>query len=608
MKEFKRLRVFIKPHFKWFSLAFIAMFFYSTLRGFSLALISPLLKVLFGNQGNFQTTGGWPVANIKILLKRYILDLPPLEAVKVIAILIVGVYLLTAIFYYFQRILTAKVQEGITKDVRDTLFSSILRLPLSFFHRMHSGELVSRVINDIGLLRGAVTDGLTVMFREGLTALAYIVVIFLASWRLSLLALVVVPCAALLLSRIGIHLRKRSIRAQEKVASIGKEISESVAGIKVIQGFGTESQAIGRFKKTTRDYYKARLRFEKMGAMGPAMTELLSALVAALILLYGAHLIFISHTLTPERFFVFLAGALSLLQPIKRIATANPTIQQGAAAAKRIFDILGISSLPLKSKGIVFKGLDSEIQFEDMSYEYTIGIHALKNVDFVIRKGEKVALVGPSGAGKTTVADLLARYFDPTSGRILIDGIDLRDYEINSYRAKLSVVPQDPFLFQTTIFENIRYAKPDATEEEVIEASKASAAHKFIVNLKEGYNTILGERGTKISGGERQRIALARALLRNPDILILDEATSSLDSESEEIVKKALERVIRGRTTLLIAHRLSTVLSSDKIVVLDKGKVIDIGRHEELIKRCPLYQRLYLYQFNLVHSSEGVDS
>lgn len=597
MNVYLRLLKFLKPHIHKFIAAFVFLVMFSFVNGLTLGLISPLLKVLFRMERGIEEGGTGFIAQLKAFIAQHILSYPPLDATLRIAGLIVILFFLKALFLYLAKIFSTMVQEGVTRDIRNSLFGTVMDLPLSFFHRSNTGEIISRFINDVGLVRGALTDGLYVLIRESLNGVAFLVVAFLASWKLTLFSLIIVPVSGILIGSLARKLRKRSRKAQERMGLIGRHLNETIGGIKVVKGFTAEAREKKKFSKKTKDYYRAYLRFEMLGSLGPSLTEFLSAVIAAVILIYGGKLIFVEHTLSPDRFFVFLAASLSLLQPLKRITQANIYFQHGIAAGKRIFDIIDEGKRNVRRIGKVFPGLKNSIELKEVYFSYSPGRYVLKDISFEIKKEEKVALVGPSGAGKSTIADLLAYFYTPSSGKIMIDGVPLTEYEPVSYRERISIVPQEPFLFMGTIRENIAYSKPDATDEEIIEAAKLALAHDFIIKLPNGYDTEIGEKGVTLSGGERQRIALARAILRNPDFIILDEATSSLDSQSEELIKQAMRRVLKGRAALIIAHRLSTVLDADKIVVLDGGRIVDIGTHEELLNRCPLYKKLYTLQF-----------
>ena len=599
MKSFIKMLGFLKSQWTKFVASLIFMMGFSVLNGISLGMLVPILHVLFkANSGDYSSISGLN-PTLKKILVRYIFQYPPIQAVERLAVFIVVIYFLKGIFMYLGRIFTAMVNEGIAKDLRNRLFSKMMELPLSFFHSMSSGDISARFINEVQLVKTTFTNGFYVILKEGFNMIAFLIVAIWASWQLTLITLILVPVASAIVVLLGKKIRKRANKANIMMGRIGKQLSEALGGIKVVKGFGTEEREIDKFKKRSWDFYKAYVRFESVNALGSPLTEFVTSIIAGLILFVSAYLIFKYHTLSPEKFFVFLAASLSLMSPLKRVTQANLILQQGIASMWRLFEILEAEpEHGIKHRGrLTFERLKQGIAYEDVYFTYDGETWALRGVSFEIKRGEKVAIVGPSGAGKSTIADLLLRFYEPTRGRIIVDGHDLKEYDLKSYRRKISVVPQETFLFDGTIFENIAYAKPDATREEVIKAAKRARVHEFVMRLPEKYDTLIGERGVRISGGERQRIAIARAILRNPEILVLDEATSSLDSYSEEMIRHALEELLVGRTSLIIAHRLSTILNADKIIVLNKGKILDIGKHRELYERCKLYRDLANLQF-----------
>ncbi len=599
MKSFIRMLGFLKSQWLNFVLSLIFMMGFSALNGISLGMLVPILHVLFrANSGDYSSISGLS-PTIKNLLIKHILSYPPIQAVERLAIFIIGVYFLKGLFMYLGRVFTAMVNEGIARDLRNRLFSKMMELPLGFFHSISTGDISSRFINEVTLVKTTFTNGFYVILKEGFNIIAFLVVALWASWRLTIITLVLVPVASGIVVLLGKKIRKRANRANIMMGKIGKQLSEALGGIKVVKGFATEDREIEKFRKRSSDFYRAYVRFESVNALGSPLTEFVTSIIAGLILFISARLIFQYHTLSPEKFFVFLAASLSMMSPLKRVTQANLILQQGIASMWRLFEILDAEPEPglVKRGKIQFNKLKDSIVYDGVYFSYDGKKWALQDISFDIRRGEKVALVGPSGAGKSTIADLLMRFYEPTKGRILVDGMDIRMYEIKSYRRKIAVVPQETFLFDGTIFENIAYARPDATMEEVIEAAEKAQVHEFVMKLPDKYETLIGERGIRISGGERQRIAIARAILRDPEILILDEATSSLDSYSEEMIKKALDELLVNRTSLIIAHRLSTILNADKIIVINRGKIMDMGTHEELYKRCKLYRDLANLQF-----------
>ena len=571
----------------------VAIFGYSLLNGVSLAFLSPLLKVLFSGGQALAVPGAH--SSLLDRLSRWIAGIPPMEAVQRLAVAIVVLFFFKSLFAYLQRFLTVMLQERIARDLRNELYEKVLQFPVSRVEQASTGEWVARFLSDVNQVKNTITNGLFEMVKEGSNALMYLIIALLASWRLTLFAFLVVPVFSYLIVLIGRRIRKRSKRVQDRMAELGKHLAETLEAIRTVKGFGMESLEARRFRSRTRAFYRALKRREFLRALGSPLTEFLSSLAAALILLYGARLIFVDHALTPDRFFVFLAGALSLMAPFKRISNANAILQHGLGAGVRLLEIL--RSQERETSGTrEFPGLRREIVFDRVSFAYRPDRPVLSEVSFTLKKGQKIALVGPSGAGKTTIADLLLGFYPPTSGRILVDGVDLREYDLRSYRRHVALVPQTVLLFSGTVRENIAYARPEASPEEVEQAARQARAHEFIRQLPQGYETHLGERATALSGGEKQRIALARAILRGAEIVVLDEVTSHLDPKTDAEIQETLWAFLEDRTALIIAHRLSTVERADQILVIHEGRIACRGTHAELLKACDLYRDFYTLQ------------
>ena len=591
----KILLSLVKKHKTRTAITLFVIIFASLLNGISLTLLSPVLKVLFQSTSKVVSPGN-ESSGIWRLLLWWFTGVSPMVAVFRLAIAITGLYLLKTLFDFLQRLLVTILQEKIVRDLRNRLYRHVIRLPLSTIRSHSTGEWTARFLSDADQLKEAITNGIFVIAREGLNAAAYLTVAIIASWQLSLFALVVVPLFSFLIIQVGKHIQKRSARVQSRVAKLGKHLAESIDGIKVVKGFAMEPKEEEKFKRLTQSHYRSVIRRAYLSTLGPPLTEFLSAIAAALILLFGSHLIFVTHALSPDRFFVFLASALSMMAPFKRISQGNAILQQGLGAGSRIFNILELEKLEKKGT-LLFKGLRESIVFENVHFGYRDGIPAVSGISFEIKKGEKVALIGPSGSGKTTVVDLLMGFYTPSSGKILIDGVDLNEFDLESYRKSLAFVPQDIVLFSGTIYDNIAYANPDASHTEVEKAARLARVTDFASTLPYGLNTDLGESANNLSGGEKQRVALARAILRNPEIIILDEATSSLDPETENLVQDFLWKTLASRTAIIIAHKLNTIVNADKIILMNKGKIAAIGKHDELIKKSNLYRNLYRAQF-----------
>jgi subfamily B ATP-binding cassette protein MsbA len=458
--------------------------------------------------------------------------------------------------------------------------------------------LVSRVTNDMEFLRAALASSVSNLVKHGLTLVGALVWVFVVSWQLALLSLVVVPPVGLTLATIGRKMRKRSGRAQERMADMTAILQESIAGVRVVKAFGMEEFERGRFGQANENFYRAFVHLRRVSAAAQPLTELGIVVMGVTMLWFGGRQIFLHHGLAPQSFMLFVGALLTMLSPVKSLADVNANIQQGVAAAQRVFAMLDTAPAIVDRSGArPLPPLGDRIRYEHVGFAYQPGRPVLEDVSFELRRGEVVALVGSSGAGKSTAMDLLARFYEPTDGRITLDGVELREGTVASLRAQLGIVTQETILFHDTVRANIAYGLTGASDEAVRAAARAAHADEFIRKLPQGYDTVIGERGLKLSGGERQRLAIARALLKSPPILLLDEATSSLDTESERLVQEALERLMHDRTVLVIAHRLSTVQHADRIVVLDQGRVVESGGHRELMERDGVYRRLHDLQF-----------
>jgi subfamily B ATP-binding cassette protein MsbA len=565
--------------------------------GLSLGMIIPLVNALFtGGKIEF-TAGGVGLGWILGRINDWLSSSPPMVTLARLAILLAGVFFLKAFFTYFQRYFSLSVEQGTVRDLREAVYRHLHTLPLSYFHSRRTGVLASRITNDVSFVQGAIDKGFIALVRESLLALVYVGLVVWASWRLALVAIMVIPLSVWVIILLGKRLRVSSHQVQEATGDMTSTLMETVSGIRVVKAFSMEGFEIKKFISQIREYYRAFVKFERISMLAGPMTEFLGVVAACIILLYGGHQILITHELTPDRFMVFLAASLSLMQPIKRISQANTLIQQGEAACTRIFRVIDVvPEVRDADDAVEVKSFEDSIVLNSVSFGYESNREILKDVDLKIKVGEVVALVGPSGAGKSTIADLIARFYDPTEGEVTIDSVNLKKARVASLRNLMGIVTQETILFNDTVRNNIAYGRVDAGTEEVERAAKAANIHDFIQSLPERYETRIGERGVRLSGGERQRIAIARAILKNPPILILDEATSSLDSESEILVQEALERLMRGRTSIVIAHRLSTVRRAGRIVVLEDGRVVESGTHDSLISTGGRYRRLYELQ------------
>jgi subfamily B ATP-binding cassette protein MsbA len=457
---------------------------------------------------------------------------------------------------------------------------------------------MSRLTNDVEALRGSLAAGISNLLKDGLTLLGCLVWVFAASWRLALFSFVVVPPAAWALVTIGRKMRKRSGQAQERMADLTGILQENIAGGRIVRAFGAEPFESARFEKANTGYFRAFTRLRRVSAAAKPLSEYAIVVVAVAIGWMGAREVFELKTLAPERLFTFVAALLAMMGPVRSLSEMGGTLAAGLGAADRVWNLLDTSPAIADAPGArTLPVFHDVLRYEHVGFAYRPGLPVLHDIDFEVRRGEVVALVGASGGGKSTTLDLLARFHDPTSGRVTIDGVDLKDATLASVRGQLGVVSQETILFHASVRANIGYGMDGVPQSRVEEAARAAHAHDFITRMPQGYDTVIGDRGVLISGGERQRLAIARALLRNPPILLLDEATSALDTESERLVQDALERLMRERTVLVIAHRLSTVQHADRIFVYEGGRIVQQGRHAELLAEPGPYRRLHELQF-----------
>ena len=538
--------------------------------------------------------------SLRTWFEHFFLTGNPLRSLTRICLALLAVFLVKNVFDYLQSVLTVWVEQAVVRDLRNELYAHLHDLSLSFFHTRRTGALLSRLTNDIALVRGALAAGFSNLIKSALLLAVCLFWIFWTSWRLALLSLLVIPPSLGLIVWLGRKLRRRSTITQERMADLNAILSETLGGIRVVKAFSMEEFEKRRFAASAQDYFRAFVKQRRMGAMAGPVSEYLGVVAATAVLWYGGHEILLQRALEPQQFFIFLFAMLQLMSPLKSLSNVNATVQEGLAAAVRIFRVLDTEPAIVTRPGSrPVSGIRSGIEFDRVAFRYGDGPDVLRDVSLSVRAGEVVALVGPSGAGKSTLVDLVARFYDPTEGRILLDGTDLRDYDVGSLRRMMGIVTQDPLLFNDTVARNIAYGVLDADPESIRRAATAANADRFILDMPSGYETKVGERGLRLSGGERQRVAIARAIFKDPALLLLDEATSNLDSESELLVQEALEVLFQGRTVFVIAHRLSTIQRADRILVLDQGRIVETGTHSELVTRPGLYQKLHRLQFRL---------
>ncbi len=516
-----------------------------------------------------------------------------------IGLFLIGIFLFQAVFNYLRTYLLGLVGEGVVADLRKSLFKHLMGLPISFFESRKTGEITSRLTSDISTVQGAVSQALAQFISQLITLIGGVVVIFILNTKLTLVMLSIIPAAIIAGAYFGRRLRKISTGYQDKIAEANASADEAISGIRVVKSFTAESLESNRYNTLITESYKVALRRAQVRALFIPSILLAMFTGIGLVLWYGSRLILLGELQWGD-FISFMMLTVMVAGSIGTFTGLYSQLQESLGASKRIFELLDLQSdLVESTTPKPLDGVQGRITFDKVSFRYGDrgDEWVLQDLILEAKPGEVVALVGPSGAGKSTLITLIPRFYDPTQGRILLDDRDIREMSLLDLRAQIGIVPQETQLFSGTVAENIRYGRPDASDNEVIEAAKAANAHSFISDFPEGYKTVVGERGVKLSGGQRQRVAIARALLKNPRILILDEATSSLDSESEALVQEALEVLMQGRTTFVIAHRLSTIRNAHKILVLDDGQIIQQGSHDDLLQQGGLYKDLYERQF-----------
>ena len=595
--SYARLFRYVGPFLGLLIGAIILMVVSAGLDAFTLVLLIPFLQSLFG----IEILGGADMSSLELLLDgwfgSWIRSGDPLDALRNVCLLVLGALGVKNLALYGARLLTVYVQEHVERNIRDDVYGHLQYLPLSFFGQMKVGQLITRVLNDTREARTVITFALTDVLRQAVTAVTYVVFLLLMSWQLTLVALVTGPLVAVGLSPILRRLKGSYGKAFQQRGELVSVAQETMSGIRLVKSFGAEEHERARFGESSRRYARRMVRANALSQAAGPISETLSSVIALVLIWIGANMVLGTGTLSAAVFISFVTMAVRLVSPVKALAQFPAKMQLSIAAAERFFEILDAQAEPRRQPGEEpVRAPRESIRFHDVDFEYESERPVLHGVNFEARPGEVVALVGPSGAGKSTLVDLLPRFIDPTGGRITMDGRDLKDIPLGSLRSLFGVVSQETVIFHDTVRANISYGE-ERDEEDIWEAIRAANAEEFIRDLPDGIDTLLGDRGVRLSGGQRQRVGIARAILRDPPLLILDEATSSLDTESEQLIQAALDRLLRGRTVFVIAHRLSTISGADRILALEDGRLVESGTHDELLAAGGLYRRLSDLQF-----------
>jgi subfamily B ATP-binding cassette protein MsbA len=598
MNDFQRLYLFIRPYRGRLALSLLLLFFAGIFESTTTTLSIPLFDKVLAAGSDSAGTAGQNLTFVQQYVSL-ILSVIPGSVIFQLALTLLTLTLLKGVCIYFSNYSMSHIGQSVVMDLRNKLFHHVLAQSMSFFALNSTGRLISRMNNDVEQVQEAVSTVLAELFRETVLLIALIALVFAVDWKLALLSLLIAPLALGLTLGMGKRIRHVSLKSREDTADLSDHLQQAITGMRIIKAFGMEQHEESGFYKTAARLFRSNMKAFAILFVNSPVMEILGV-VAFIPLLYYAHARIVDNTLTLGLFSTALFALFRMYDPIRKLSRIHVLIQRALASASRIMELLDMHmEIQDRPDALSLSRVHDSIEFKNVCFNYVDRsgeTQVLKDINFKVRKNSVIALVGSSGSGKSTLAGLIPRFYDPTSGSILIDGVDIREYSQNSLRSQIALVTQETFLFNDTVLNNIAYGDVNASEERIMEASRAALADDFIVRFPMKYKTVIGERGQRLSGGERQRISIARALLKNAPILILDEATSSLDSESEKLVQQALANLMRSRTTLVIAHRLSTIRNADTILVLDHGRIVESGDHDSLMEQDGFYRKFFRLQ------------
>lgn len=600
MHYFFKIIKYLKPYYS-FAILNISTNIISVLFSLiSLTMVIPFLGILFETQKKIYNPE--PLSfnansikdNFYAIISSIIDEKGKIEALLFICLLVLFTFFFRNLFRYLALYFLTPIRNGIVHDLRMDLHKKIISLPLTFFNKKRKGDLTARLTSDLVEIEWSIMSSLEMICKDPLNIIIYLITLIIISPELTIFVIILFPITGLIIGVIGRSLKKSSGQGQNKMGELLSIIDENISGLRIIKAFNAEKHINKNFEKNSAEYKNIMTRLLRKKDLSSPMSEFLSTLVMVVVMWFGGKLVLSGNTgISAEEFIGYILIFSQIIPPVKSLTNSYYYIQKGSAAAERIYDILDAKNkIPNLKDSKKIKLLNNNIEIKNISFKYE-NINILNEINFSIKKGKMIAIVGKSGSGKSTLADLLARFYDVNNGEILIDGYNIKEISITDLRDLIGIVSQESILFNDTIYNNIRLGKIDASKKEIISAAKVANAHDFILKTKKRYETNIGDKGNKLSGGEKQRITIARAILKNPEILILDEATSSLDAESEKLVQEALRNLMKGRTSLVIAHRISTIKLADEIIVLDSGKIIEKGNHEELIKQKGHYKKLF---------------